>query len=245
MVDPSTRTLVLMRSRHGVSGEAGHAVHLVLLPSGTERAVETVGTLCGALLEYNEVETVTPGVGMPCTPCLLLCSSTPQPPPVLSGGSRPEDTGVPSEQVAAAGCYRAWGWPVTTRRDHVLLALDHHAVALLIPTNLASQVQPILATRQCPAPVLAHPDAPGHQVFLAGEPFGAPLPWPPGVQPITGSLPLPPTVTPRGPVRWANLPQSRGLTTCREIDLCVAVCTALPPTPAPRPPTASGQGRPS
>ncbi|MGH4020079.1 MAG: hypothetical protein ACRDT0_12765, partial [Pseudonocardiaceae bacterium] len=66
----------------------------------------------------------------------------------------------------------------------------------------------------------AHPDAPGHRVFLAGEPFGAELPWPPGVQPVTASLPL---------------------TTCREIDLCVAACTALRPPPAPRPPTAPGQ----
>ncbi|MGH4019359.1 MAG: hypothetical protein ACRDT0_09015 [Pseudonocardiaceae bacterium] len=184
---------------------------------------------------------------MPATPAadvLIRSSSTLEPPVALPGESLPEVTGVPSEPGAAAGCYRAWGWPVTTRRDQVLLALDHHAVALLIPTALASQVQTMLVARQCPAPVLAHPDAPGHRVFLAGEPFGAELPWPPGVQPVGGSLSLPPTVTPRGPVCWVHLPQAHVLTTCREIDLCSAVCTALRPSPVPRPPTVSGQERP-
>ncbi|MGH3994235.1 MAG: hypothetical protein ACRDSN_17455 [Pseudonocardiaceae bacterium] len=138
---------------------------------------------------------------------MIRSSSTLEPPVALPGESLPEVTGVPHEVGAAAGCYRAWGWPVTTRRDQVLLALDHDAVALLIPTALASQVQTMLVARQCPAPVLAHPDAPGHRVFLAGEPFGA--------EP------------------------------CREIDLCVAACTALRPPPAPRPPTAPGQHEPS
>ncbi|MGH4017948.1 MAG: hypothetical protein ACRDT0_01615, partial [Pseudonocardiaceae bacterium] len=181
------------------------------------------------------------------TVCLLIrSSSTLEPPVALPGESLPEVTGVPHEVGAAAGCYRAWGWPVTTRRDQVLLALDGHAVALLIPTTLATQLEAILATRHCPAPVLAHPDAPGHRVFLAGEPFGAELPWPPGVQPVTGSLPLPPTVTPHGPVRWAQPPRPDALRMqCREIDLLSAACTALRPAPVSRPPTAPGQGRPS
>ncbi|MGH4021462.1 MAG: hypothetical protein ACRDT0_19975 [Pseudonocardiaceae bacterium] len=236
--------VVLARYRPGLDGEAAQTVHVVPHPGPVDSGA--VSALCGALLACEQLEIVTPGDGMPCTVCLLIgSSSTPQPPVALPGESLPEVTGVPSEPGAAAGCYRAWGWPVTTRRDQVLLALDHDAVALLIPIDLATQVQPLLATRQCPAPVLAHPDAPQHRVFLAGEPFGAELPWPPGVQPVTGSLPLPPTVTPRGPVRWAHLPQAQPLTTCREIDLCSAVCTALRPSPVPRPPTVSGQERPS
>ncbi|MGH3977567.1 MAG: hypothetical protein ACRDRZ_00970 [Pseudonocardiaceae bacterium] len=190
------RLVVLARYRPGVAGEAARTVHVVPHPGPMDSGAVTA--LCGALLACEEIETVAPGDGLPCTRCLLLgSSSTPQPSPAALGESGPEVTGVSFEPVAAVGCYRAWGWPVTTRGDH------HQAVALLIPTDLASQVRPTLATRQRPAPVLAHPDAPGHRVFLAGEPFGA--------EP------------------------------CREIDLCVAACTALRPPPAPRPPTAPGQ----
>jgi hypothetical protein len=240
----STRPVMLARYRPDTVGEAARTVHVVPHPGAV--ASGAVTALCGALLAFGQIETVIPGEGMPCILCVLLrCSSAPQPPPVLPGESRPEDTGVPSEPGAAAADYQARGWPVTTRRDQVLLTLDHQAVALLIPTDLATQVQTILAARQCPTPILAHPDAPEHRVFLAGEPFGAELPWPPGVQPVTGSLPLPPTVTPRGPLRWAHLPQAGALTTCREIDLCIAVCTALRASPVPRPPTAPGQDGPS
>ncbi|MGH3977966.1 MAG: hypothetical protein ACRDRZ_03020 [Pseudonocardiaceae bacterium] len=237
-----SRPVVLVRYRPGVAGEAARTVHVVPHPGPVVPGA--VSALCGGLLTVEQVETVARGEGMPCILCLLLCSTTSQPSPALPDELCPEAIGVSPEPVVAAGCYLSWGWPVITRRDQVLLVLDGHAVALLIPSDLASQVQPMLVARQCPAPVLAHPDAPGHRVFLAGEPFGAELPWPAGVQPVGGSLPLPPTVTPRGPVRWANLPQAHVLTTCREIDLCSAACTALRAAPVPRPPTVSGQERP-
>ncbi|MGH4022056.1 MAG: hypothetical protein ACRDT0_23040, partial [Pseudonocardiaceae bacterium] len=211
------RPVVLVRYRPDTAGEAARTVHMVSHAGPMTGGAVTA--LCGALLAVEQIETVAPGEGMPCILCVLQrCSSTPQPLAALSGRPRPEVTGVPPEPGAAAAGYRAWGWPVTTRRDHVLLALDHHAVALLLPTTLATQLEAILTTRHCPAPMLTHPDAPGHRIFLAGEPFGADLLWPPDMQPITGSLPLPPTATPRGPVRWAQPPQPEALRMqCREI----------------------------
>lgn len=40
-------------------------------------------------------------------------------------------------------------------------------------------------------------------------------------------LPLPPTVTPRGPLRWVHPPQENSLQLRREIDIAAAVRTAL------------------
>lgn len=205
MVKVTTRTVVLVRYRPGVTGQAARTVHLVPRPGSVTHGA-AVSSLCGALFTYEQIETVTPGEGMPCTMCLLLCTSSapvrlPTLPaePNLAGGS-----GVATGPLATAVGYRAWGWPVTLRRDQVTLNLDRHMLALIIPIGLASKVKTILAARRWPAPVLAHPSTPSHRVVLVGEPYGVALPWPAQVQRATGTLPLPPTVTPRGPVTWAH-----------------------------------------
>lgn len=64
-------------------------------------------------------------------------------------------------------------------------------------------------------------------MFVAGEPYGVPLLWPPSVQVAAGTLPLPPSVTPRGPVRWHSAPDRHCLDTSREIDIFGAVQTQL------------------
>ncbi len=138
----------------------------------------------------------------------------------------------PTPLAAAAG-YREWGWPVTLRCGQVSLNLDGDTVALLIPVPLVNEVIAILATRRCPVPVLAHPYAPEHHILLVAEPFGVPLPWPSGVHQIIGTLLLPPTVTPRGPITWLQLPEPTALRLCREIDVLAALCTALHDSPAP------------
>jgi len=167
--------------------------------------------------------------------CLLLCSnSTSQAPPVPPAGSSPHGGGRGSSSVAAAtGCRELWGWPVSLRGDHVSLSLDRQVVALIMPIGVAIEVAAILAVRRCPAPVLAHPHAHEHQVVLAGEPYGVPLPWPPGVQIAVGTLPLPPTVTPRGPVTWVHRPDTSMVRLCREIDVFAAVRTAHRDPPGP------------
>lgn len=123
--------------------------------------------------------------------------------------------------------YGAWNWPVTCHEDRVLLTIGGTTTALLVPVGLADRVQPILAARSCPVPVLTHPDAPAHRVFVAGEPYGAPLPWPQSVQAVGGTLPLPPTVTPHGRFRWHSSPDRHQPDTSREIDIFAAVQTRL------------------
>lgn len=133
---------------------------------------------------------------------------------------------------------------MSCHEDRLLLTLGGTTTALLMPPFLADRVQAILAARTCPVPVLIHPDAPEHRVFLAAEAYGVPLPWPPSVQVAGGTLPLPPTVTPRGPVRWHSAPDRRVPDTSREIDIFGAVqsqlrdaqrrtevATKLPPAP--------------
>jgi hypothetical protein len=63
------RPVVLVRYRPGVTGETARTVHMVPLP--TDQDAGAVGALCGAALLLADIETVTPGQGMPCTLCLL------------------------------------------------------------------------------------------------------------------------------------------------------------------------------
>ncbi|MGH4019919.1 MAG: hypothetical protein ACRDT0_11905 [Pseudonocardiaceae bacterium] len=118
---------------------------------------------------------------------------------------------------------------MTIRRDQVLLTLGSEATALVMPVGLADRVEAVLSERQRPGAVLIHPYVPEHRVFVAGEPFGVPLPWPPTVQVATGTLPLPPSTTPRGPVAWHCLPDDHALRMCREIDISAAVRAVLHP----------------
>lgn len=215
--------VVAVRYRYGLAGHAARAVHLVTLPVCA--GAGAVSALCGALLVGDRIETVEPGEGMPCTMCVLHRSHTRPPPQQPSASPPSEDQGVGSS-TAMAG-YRASGWPVSSHDERVLLTLGSEATALLIPLGLADRVQTILLARTCPVPVLNHPDAPGYRVFVAGEPYGVPLPWPPSVQVAGGTLPLPPSVTPRGRVRWHSAPDRNGPDTSREIDIFGAVQSRL------------------
>lgn len=198
-------------------------MHLALLPIG---GAGEVRTLCGALLPLDQVETLTPGQGMPCTSCLLSphvgenmpALSTENPGPALS----PQASTDLTPQRAAAQ-YQSWGWPVTLRADQVCLGLDQNTVALIIPVPLATQLAEILRQRRCPPPVLRHPYSPEHHVLLAGERSGLELPWPPGVHEVTGALFLPPTTTVRGPITWRHPPQPHALQLCRELDVITAI----------------------
>lgn len=222
------RPVMLVRYRPGVVGETARTVHLVPLPVGGPAGA--VAALCGTLLRREDVEPVTPGQGMPCTLCVLsrVADGPPPPPVTTTGGTR-----VDPDPLAATAGYRAWGWPVTLRRDQIRLDLDGDTGALIIPVLLATEVAAILATRRCPVPVLAHPYAPEHRILLVAERFGVTLPWPPGVRQVTGTLLLPPTLTHRGPITWIHLPGPDAVQLCREIDVLAALRTALNDPPAP------------
>ncbi|MPZ64438.1 MAG: hypothetical protein GEU83_02545 [Pseudonocardiaceae bacterium] len=197
---------MFVRSYRDVSGEVAHCVHVGPI-QGAEVPAGMVGTLCGALLRFDRVATVAPGVGMPCSQCVPV----------------PEDAPL---SVAPIG-YEKWGWPVVGSADRVLLILGDSATALALPVWLVDVVRPLLIARDRPAPVLVHPGVPEHRIVLVGEPFGAALPWPDGVHTIGGAVPLPPTVTALGQVCWQRPPHDPDLATCREIDVFAAVRTAL------------------
>lgn len=239
MTTVDVRPVVPARYRPGVTGETARTVHMVAHPGPITSGA--VSALCGALLALEQIETVPPGTGMPCTLCLLLRTTAAPTTPAGLPGSHPEDNGRDNPPVTAAtGDPGLRGWPVTQRRDQRWLSLDD-TVALIIPTGLATIAQAILITRRCPAPVLTHPYQPEHHVMPAGEPYEVPLPWPPQVHTAIGTLPLPPTVTPCGPVTWVHPPEANTTRLCREIDIFAAVRTALRDPPGP---PSQGRGEP-
>jgi hypothetical protein len=227
----AARPVVLVRYRPGVTGETARTVHVVPLP--TDGQAGAVGALCGATLVLDDIETVTPGQGMPCTLCLLNQTLSPlhadEPP---AGRLNSAGTGL----AAAGNTYQDWGWPVIVHRDQVRLSLHHDASALAIPIPLGTEVTQILTQRRCAPPVLAHPYTPEHHILLTGERYGVILPWPAQVHRITGILALPPTATPRGPITWTRPPGADSLRLCREIDLFGALRTALTDAPPGDPP---------
>ncbi|MGH3771587.1 MAG: hypothetical protein ACRDRW_09360 [Pseudonocardiaceae bacterium] len=220
--------VVLLRYRPGVTGRTARLVHLVPLPPQAQTGTAKVA-MCGALLRRDVVETVTPGHGMPCLLCAINHAS-PAPPPATT--SPADATTVGSGPQGAAVAYQAWGWPVTLRGNQVWLNLEPDTVALTIPLPLAERVTAILNQRRRPPLTLTHPDAPGHWVLLAAERHGVALPWPRSVYWATGTLPLPPTMTPRGPITWTYPPEADALRRCREFEVFAALRTAVHDPPA-------------
>ncbi len=223
----AARPVVLVRYRRGVTGETARTVHVVPLP--TDGQVGAVGALCGAALMLGDIETVSPGEGMPCTVCIVTQA--------LGVSLAGEPAAGDADSADAAGlaadgtCYQQWGWPMILHRDQVQLSLYRDVVALAIPIPLCTEVTEILARRGAAPAVLVHPYTPDHRILLTGERYGVTLPWPHQVHRVTGVLLLPPTVTPRGPITWARPPREDSLRLCREIDLFGALRTALNDTP--------------
>lgn len=121
--------VVLLRYRPGVTAESARTVHLVPLPSDGQAC--TAGLRCaGALLRPDQVETVVPGLGVPCSLCVIShASASPAPADALVTPPPVDDT----RPLAAAVGYRLWGWPVALCGNQVWLNLEPDAVALIIP----------------------------------------------------------------------------------------------------------------
>ncbi|MGH3889223.1 MAG: hypothetical protein ACRDSZ_22140 [Pseudonocardiaceae bacterium] len=231
----AARPIMLVRYRPGVVGETARVVHVVALPTDEQAGV--VGAWCGAALMARDIETVTPGEGMPCTVCVVthVMGAAPAEKPLADGLAEGPGAGL----AAGGACYQQWGWPVILHRDQVRLSLSHDVSALAIPIPLVAEVTQILNQRRCAPPVLAHPYAPDHHILLTGERYGVTLPCPAQVHQVTGVLLLPPTVTARGPITWIQPPRADSLRLCREIDLFGALRTALGDS-APRDPLPGG-----
>ena len=221
--EPAVQPMMLVRYRPGNTDQTTHAVHLAPLPD--RHVAGTVATLCGALLNLDDIDTdtVNSSQGMPCTLCLLHHVTAPAPAVVA-----PVDSPDSHDARLINGlAYQAWAWPVTQHRDQIRLRLDCDVSALAIPILLSTEIIQLLTARHCDPAVLAHPYAPQHHLNLTGERFPAPLPWPPGVHQITGTLTLPPTTTPRGPITWIRPPHQDSLHLSREIDVFGALRAIL------------------
>ncbi|HEY6422690.1 MAG TPA: hypothetical protein VIY28_05445 [Pseudonocardiaceae bacterium] len=217
----SAPSVMLVRYRAAIASQSACTVHLVPLPGGREAGA--VSALCGALLRVEEIETVAAGQGAPCTMCVLdqvAATALDADPPVDS----PDTAGA---MLLGGDAYRTWGWPVIQHRDQIWLSLHGDVSAVAIPTLLGAGVTQILIAQHCAPAVLAHPDLPEHRIVLAGERFGATLPWPPEVHQVIGALMLPPTVTPRGPISWIQPPHKDSLRLSREIDVFGALRTVF------------------
>lgn len=221
----AARPILLVRYRPGLTSATARVVHLMPLPSGGHPG--TTSALCGALLRAEDIETVTPGQGVPCDRCMVSHATTGTDHDTAHGDrtTTPDLAGVGAKEVSLV--YQRWGWPVVLSGNQLWLDLAGDVVALLVRIPLADQVEAILVARRCPVPVVAHPYLPEHRVLLAGERYGVALPWPPPAHLITGNLLLPPSRTARGPVTWMRPPQPDALTLCREIDMFSALRTAL------------------
>ncbi|MGH3901392.1 MAG: hypothetical protein ACRDTA_24695 [Pseudonocardiaceae bacterium] len=226
----TARPVVLIRYRPGVTGETARIVHVV--PLLTDGQAGTVSALCGALLSLANIETVTPGQGMPCQLCVVnhvTSSAVTGEPPAANPDS------ADTARLAAGGVtFQEWGWPVTCHRDQVRLNLHHDVSALTIPIPLCTTVIEILTQRRCAPPVLAHPYTPERRIVLTGERYGVMLPWPPQVHQVTGFLLLPPH---RDPARADHLgtATARGLPTAVSRDRSLWGGAHRPERPTRRP----------
>ena len=220
--------LLLVRHRAGIISPASRTVHLVRMSADCE--TDVVAALCGSLLCHADMETVEPGQGMPCHVCLMNQASA-----MTAGGGTVGPVRAQSlvaDSGGEAGCpcgaaYQAWGWPVSAHRGLIQLRLDCEASAIAIPIPLSAEVTQVLIARHCAPAILAHPYAPEHHVFLTGERFGTPLPWPPDVHEVTGAVMLPPTKTLCGLITWIQPPTKDSLRLSREIDVFGALRTVL------------------
>ena len=218
---PVVLPVMLVRYRPANTDQITRAAHLV--PMADRHVAGTVATLCGAVLNVEDIETVNSGQGMPCTTCILH-QITATAPAVVSPVNSPHSDDA---RFINAVTYQAWAWPVTQHHDQIRLRLDCDVSAIAIPILLSTEVIQLLTARHCDPAALAHPDTPEHHLILTGERFPAALPWPPGVHQITGTLTLPPTMTPRGPITWIRSPHQNSLNLSREIDVFGALRAIL------------------
>lgn len=71
----------------------------------------------------DHTETVTPGHGVPCSPCVISHVSAGLPPAPVSAPVTESPTRW-SRQRHQPRVHRAWGWPVTLRRNQIWLTLQ-------------------------------------------------------------------------------------------------------------------------
>lgn len=105
------------------------------------------------------------------------------------------------------------GWTTKVHGSELVLELDNDIWGLQIPNDIATQLLTELAGRRLSCPVV---DIPGRWKVVLVEPadgVGSTPSLPESVSRIPSGawVPLPPTVTPRGPVRWMSGHEPHGV----------------------------------
>jgi hypothetical protein len=114
------------------------------------------------------------------------------------------DFGADEQLRHAAHQYRLeLGWATTVRGDQLALELDDDIWGLQMPTDLAASLLTALRAMHLSCPVIDLPEPRSVVLIEPGRVDAAPaLPRPVGKLPAGCRVPLPPSRTDRGPVRW-------------------------------------------
>lgn len=114
------------------------------------------------------------------------------------------------------------GWTTTVDGNQLTLELDDYTWGLQLPTGLAEDLVTALHAMHLSCPVIALPDRQDPRSVVLLEPDVRPEAVPPFPAPVdrlpTGyRVPLPPSITARGPVRWLREPDGVARPTARVI----------------------------
>jgi hypothetical protein len=117
------------------------------------------------------------------------------------------DFGLDTGDQLRHAAHQYWlelGWTTTVDGDQLALELDDDIWGLRMPAGLAAELVATLRRMDLSCPVV---ELPGQQGVVLLEPTEEadpvpPLPTPVGKLPSGCRVPLPPSMTVRGPVRW-------------------------------------------
>jgi hypothetical protein len=117
----------------------------------------------------------------------------------------PDESEVAELAHAARDYLFNYGWSTARGPQSLRLVLDDELVALLVPASAAPQLDALLLAADIASPVI---DIPGTGwAFLSGHNHATAPTVPAGTTLLTGAdVPLPPTRTAAGQVRWARHP---------------------------------------
>ncbi|MGQ0842005.1 hypothetical protein [Actinokineospora sp.] len=124
--------------------------------------------------------------------------------------------------------YRRFGWPTVLGEHAVTLPLGIGICALDMDELIGPRVAAALRTAHCLGPVCVVPAEPTRWIFLAEADGTVPgrAAWTARVRflPSSSAVPLPPTNTPGGAVRWVCGPRPNR----RWLPTCTAILTSAP-----------------
>jgi hypothetical protein len=117
------------------------------------------------------------------------------------------DFGLDTGDLLRHASHQYWlelGWPTTVDGDQLAVELDDDIWGLRMPTTLAVELVALLRRGDLSCPVIDLPGQQGVVMLLEPTEVESALPFPTqvGKMPSGCRVPLPPSMTARGPVRW-------------------------------------------